>query len=494
MEKYSMTETDSLLDIELIKKKAIAGVVTFTLRTFFVQAFTFLATFILTILLAPEIFGIFFVVSAIINLFIYFSDVGLAAALIQKKEEPSRDDLVSTFTIQQLIIFSLVVIGLMISAKIAAFYKLDYQGLLLLRVLIFSSVLSSLKTIPSILPERKLNFTLLVIPQIAENIVFYTVAVVSAYLKFGIAAFTWAVLARGIVGLGLIYILSPWRPAIGISLKNAKRLTSFGIPFQANSVLALLKDDLLTAFLGKILPFAQVGYIGWAQKWAFIPLRFFMDNVNKVTFPAYSRLQSHTNELSKAVEKSLFFVTYFVYPSVFGMAAIAPKLLEVIPKYNKWEPALPLLYFFAVNSIFSAVSTTFTNSLFAINRPKIVLKFMVFWTVATWVLTYPLVVKFGYIGVGLASAIVAATSIAIIYFVKKEIPVSVGKNIFGPFAISALMFLLVKITVNVLVKDIFGLILTIIIGAIIYFALSFAVFKRHLTEDAIIIIRSLFSR
>ena len=61
---------DYLLDLELIKKRAISGVVTFTLRTFFIQIFTFFATFLLTILLEPSTFGIFFVVSAFINFFI----------------------------------------------------------------------------------------------------------------------------------------------------------------------------------------------------------------------------------------------------------------------------------------------------------------------------------------------------------------------------------------------------------------------------------------
>src|SRR3990167_4668054 len=132
-----MTDLDNQLDLELIKKKAISGVVTFTLRTFFIQAFTFVATFILTILLDPGVFGVFFVVSAILNLFIYFSDVGLAAALIQKREKPTKEDLTTTFTIQQAIVFSLVAFGLIFSSKIAHFYKLDFQGLLLLRVLIF---------------------------------------------------------------------------------------------------------------------------------------------------------------------------------------------------------------------------------------------------------------------------------------------------------------------------------------------------------------------
>lgn len=489
-----MENSEFQLDLELIKKRAISGIVTFTLRTFFIQALAFVATFILTILLTPADFGIFFVVSALINLLVYFSDIGLAASLIQKKEEPTRADLVSTFTIQQAIMLTLVVLAFIFSSRVASFYRLDPNGLLLLKALIFSLFLSSLKTIPSILLERKLNFTKLVIPQVAENIVFYTIAVILALWGFGIASFTWAVLARGIIGLILIYILSPWLPAIAINRESAKRLTKFGLPFQLNSILALLKDDLLTVFLGKILTFNQVGYVGWAQKWAYLPLRFFMDNVNKVTFPAYSRLQEHKANLGKAIEKSLFFVTYFVYPSIFTMVAIAPSLLSIIPRYGKWEPALPLLYLFAINSIFSAISTTFTNALFAIGKPKIVLNFMIFWTTATWLLTYPLVLKFGYFGVGLASAIVATSSIAIAYFVKKEIPISIAKSIFGPLLISAVMFICLKSLLTILPLKISSLILVIFAGAIIYFVLSFAIFKKHLIEDSKIILRSIFAK
>ena len=486
-----MVNISQELETELIKRRAVSGVVTLTLRTIFVQIFTFFGTFMLTILLSPEIFGIFFVVSAILNFFVYFSDIGLAAALVQKKDEPTRQDLVSTFTIQQAIIFFLLFIGLIFSSKIAQFYNLDKEGLLLLRVLIFSLVLSSLKTIPSIILERKLNFTRLILPQIAENLIFYSVAVILAYLNFGISAFSWAVLARGFIGLILIYILSPWKPGIGINLENARKLISFGIPFQTNSVLALAKDDLLTIFLGKILSFAQIGYVGWAQKWSLLPIRFVVDNVNKVTFPAYSRLQSQKYELGKAIEKSLFFVTYLAYPSIFGMIAVAPKLLEVIPRYQKWEPALPLLYLFAINAVFSAVSTTFTNTLFALGKPKIVLNFMILWTSATWILTYPLVLIYGYIGVGIASALVAMTSIATIYFVKKEVKITVGRNIFGPLLISSLMCLIVRLITSTYVSNIVGLALTIILGAFIYLALSISILRKHLLEDAKIIVKAL---
>ncbi len=489
-----MADPNQELDIELIKKRTIAGIVTFTLRTFFIQAYTFFATFILTIILSPEVFGIYFLVLALINLLIYFSDVGLAAALIQKKEEPTRLDLVTTFTIQQLIVLTLVVLGFAFSAKIAAFYNLNSDGLLLLRMLIFSLLLSSLKTIPSILLERNLSFTKFVIPQIAENFVFYTLAIILAFYDFGIASITWSILARALVGLILIYILSPFKPAIGFNLNSAKKLIIFGIPFQLNSIIALIKDDLLIVFIGKILPFTQVGYIGWAQRFAFVPLRFVMDNVIKVTFPAYSRLQHDFSVLKVAIEKSLLFVTLSVYPILVGLLAIAPRVITVVPNYQKWEPALPLLYFFAINAAFAAVNTTLTNTLFAIGKPSIVLKLMVVWTTLSWVLTLLFIKLFGFVGVAAASALVAASTSVIIYFVKKEIEISIIKNIYGPILASLVMFLALNALDGSLPQNIYGLILMIITGTILYLALSFIILKDKLIEGLKAVLTSILSR
>lgn len=489
-----MAETYQEIDIELIKKKTISGIVTFTLRTFFIQAYAFFATFILTILLSPEIFGVYFVVLSIINLFVYFSDVGLAAALIQKKDEPSRKDFVTTFTIQQLIILALVLAGLIFSSKIAKFYGLDSNGLLLFRMLVFSLLLSSLKTIPSIQLERHLSFTRFVIPQVAENFVFYTLAIVLASQGFGISSITWSVLARGLVGLILIYILSPFRPGIGFNLQSAKKLVSFGIPFQLNSIIALVKDDLLTVILGKILPFAQIGYIGWSQRFAFVPLRFVMDNVIKVTFPAYSRLQHDLSKLRIAIEKSLFFVTFSVYPFVVGLAAIAPRVITVVPNYQKWEPALPLLYLFAINALFAAVNTTLTNTIFAIGKPSIILKLMILWTTLTWVLTLLFLRLFGFVGVAVASALVAASTSMVVYFVKKEIKISIIKNIYGPIIASGAMLLFLKGIEGRLPSNVFGVILMIISGCLVYLVLSFIILREKLLESFKTVFSALLSK
>lgn len=409
------------LDVGAIKKKSISGVIALTSRTFILQIIAFAGTFFLTIFLDPSTFGVFYLVSAIVAFLGYFADIGLAAALIQKPTKLTDEDVVTTFTIQQVLILSLVIIGLSVSSYVGRWYGLDGGGIWLLWALLGAFFLSSLKTIPSVLLERELEFGKLVLPQVLETAVFYGVAVILAWKSFGIYSFAWAVILRGIVGLIAIYIVKPWRMRLGINRVVARRLLTFGIPFQMHGFLALLKDDLLTLVLGKLLSLTEIGYIGWAKKWAEIPLRLIMDNIIRVTFPAYSRLQDKPELLRKAIERTMFGLAVFVLPISCGLLFFMVPIIEVIPKYSKWEPAIGAFLLFVVSSLVASFSTPLTNALNALGKIKTTLKLMVGWTIATWILTILLVIKFGFIGVPLSQVIVSLSVGLVVWLVRKEV-------------------------------------------------------------------------
>ncbi len=420
------------IDIELIKRRSVVGVVALTARTFLLQIVAFGATFLLTLFLNPETFGIFYVVSAIISFLGYFSDIGLAAALVQKKEAVTREDLATTFVIQQLLVVVLVSLSLGFSGPIAAFYRLDMAGVWLFRALAVSFFLSSLKTIPSVLLERRLAFDRLVIPHIVETVGFYSVAVYLAWNGGGITSFTWAVLVRGVLGLVTMYIVEPWIPSLVVSRASAKKLMSFGLPFQLNSFLALLKDDLLTVFLGRVLPFAEVGYIGWAKKWAEVPLRLIMDSVIRVTFPAYSRLQHDKKLLVKAIDMTLFGLSAAMLPISSGLLFFMQPMVQIIPKYSKWEPALISFNLFIFSSALAALSTPLMNALNAVGNIRTTLKFMVGWTVSTWVLTVVLLQFFGFNGVALALLFISGSLYFVVRVTKRIADFSFFSNVRGP--------------------------------------------------------------
>ncbi|HJX59030.1 MAG TPA: oligosaccharide flippase family protein [Patescibacteria group bacterium] len=440
-----MQETQEHLDpnaeitIDTVKSRAVKGVVVLTGRTFLLSVLSLVATGFLTVFLSPSEFGIFWIVSAIVNFLAYFSDVGLAAALIQKKENPDKADLRTTFTVQQVLVLTLLVIIFLVSPTLSRIYGFTSEARMLLYALGLSLFFSSLKTIPSALLERKLEFGKLVIPQVLENLVYSLLAVILAWKGFGITSFTVAVLARGVVGLIAIYILQPWVPGFAFSRKSLGGLLKFGVPYQANTLLATIKDDGMTAVLGGILGPAGVGFLGWAQKWGQAPLRFFMDHVIKVTFPAFSRMQDAKEHLERSVTRSIFFICFLVFPSLAGLLVLAPTLVAIIPRYGKWEPALLPLGLIAINTLFAAVTTQLTNLLNAVGRIKITFKLMIMWTVLTWLFVPILSIKYGVNGAAAGYALVGTSSLIAIFVAKRFVNFSLSQSALKPLLASAVM-------------------------------------------------------
>ena len=469
--------------IEHIKKKSISGVIAFTIRTFFLQIISLIATIFLAAFLSPEDFGVYYLVTSIVNIFIFLSDIGLAASLVQKKSEPDIEDLKTTFTVQQILSLGIFIVIILMIPVWRRYLDLSAEGVSLLIALGFSFILASLKTIPSILLERELEFNKLVIPQIFENLTFYLVVVAMAWKGYGVTSYTYGVILRGLVGLLTIYYIKPWRPTLGISKKSLKHLLKFGLPFQINDFLARIKDDLLLVTLKRLLSNTEIGYLGWAQRWSMFPFRFTVDSVIRVTFPAFSRLQHDKETLKKAIEKSVFFIALIIFPLLFGMGAIAYPVTLIIEKYQKWQPAIPALYLFLINVSFASVSTPIINALNALGHIKLTLRIMVFWTALTWVLTLTMVQVYGFIGAALAAALVSVTSLVTIYYIQKIVEVKILRNLF-PQLVSAFGMLIFLLLIREYSDDsVPHLLITIVIGGLVYFGLIFVILRDKLISE-----------
>lgn len=476
-------DSTSELTLEVIKQRAAKGIVSLTGRTFLLQVISLGATILLTLFLEPAQYGVFFLVSAVINFFAYFSDVGFAAALIQKKDKLTNEDLYTAFSVQQLLVFTLVILIFLLTPAISNWYKMNPSAVYLLWALAFSLILSSLKTIPSVLLERKLDFNGLIVPQIFETLAFNVVVVYLAWKGFGVTSFTVAVLVRGLVGLILMYIIQPWRPAFLISRSAIRSLFSFGVPYQLNTFLALLKDDGMTTILGGILGASGMGLLGWAQKWAAAPLRFFMDQVIRVTFPAYSRLQDDKKTLSAAVTKSIFFICLIVFPCLVLLVLLAPLLTTIIPKYNKWQPAIFALSILTINAAWAAVTTPITNLFNSVGKILVTFKLMIMWTVLTWVLIPFLALRYGVNGAAIGFALVGTSSIAALVISRKYVKIDFWFAVIKPLAAAILMGGLIFVLRALTPVHLASVIFLILSGFCTYAVLMYLLCGEVLIED-----------
>jgi O-antigen/teichoic acid export membrane protein len=462
-------EGTQVLEYQEVKRRSVSGVLALISRTFVIQIISFIATLALTIFLDPNTYGIYYLVSSVVNFLAYFSDVGLAAALIQKKEAISKKDLATTFSVQQILVVTLLLVLFFARSLIRNQYHIDQSGMYLLYAMGVSLFLSSLKTIPSIMLEREIKFNKLILPQILETLAFNFVAVFFAWKGFGVTAFTYAVLARGVVGLVTMYIVYPWKPMLGIYKDSLQALLRFGLPYQANTFLAVLKDDGMTIILTKIIGTTGLGYIGWASKWAGLPLRIVMDNLTKVSFPTFARLQHDKEKLARAVEVSLKYMCLAAFPILLCMGFFALPLVQLIPRYTKWLPAIIPLYIYLYNAGWASISTSLTNLLNATGHIKSTFKLMLMWTGLTW-LTMPfLALKFGYLGVAYAVIIIASSSIITIIMAKKYVNFSMLNILKTPLIASISMSVFLTIFIHY-ANSVINLVMIGVFSAAIYFS------------------------
>jgi PST family polysaccharide transporter len=455
------------VNIETIKQKTTVSVVFLSLRNIGIQAISFLGYFLLTLILGTGDVGLFAIVAVSVSILSYFSDIGLASALIQQKEDVTKDDLRTTFVIQQILVLIALFIVFLIYPSISRTHGYGPKEMWILISLCFSFAAASLKTIPSVLLERQLNFKILSTVDIIENTLFYLIAVIFAFLHFGAYSYAIATFIRSLVGLIVIYCLSPWPIGISFSLKSLKKLFKFGIPFQLNSFIAMAKDRLSNLFVAGIIGRESFGILSWAQKGPGVPLTF-MDAIMRVTFPTFSRIQEQKDLLKRSIEKSIYYISFFVFPALAGIALIAPDIINIIPKYGKWLPAVIPLYFYAINAAIAAVTTPLTNAFNAVGKITTTTKLMIMWTILTWIF-YPLLsYKYGYIGTAVASLIVGSSSFIVWYLAGRIFSINILKTIFHPL-IASILIVISLLLISHLHLNLFILLpLKIIVGILIY--------------------------
>lgn len=456
----------------------VSGFVSLTARRIVLLAINFaVINLFLARLLPVSVIGVFNIANSILAFFTFFSDIGLAAAIIQKKEI-TRDDLKTTFTIQEVLAVLITIVVWFAAPSLASIYDLDQSGIWLIRALGAAFFLTSLKVVPSVLLERDLRFGPLVWVEVLETLIFNGVLIGLVLMGKNIEAFSWAALGRGVGGVAAIYLIAPWKVGVGFTKSAARSLLSFGVPFQLNSLLALLKDRLVPLVIAQMVGSVGVGYISWAQSLAFLPLEV-MNIMIRVTFPAYSRLQDNKTVLKETVEKTLFLTGFLLYPLLFGLGAVLPSLIAHVVS-PKWQPALPLVYLFSVNAFWATLSSPFTNVFNAVGKINITLKLMAMWTVLTWALSPILTLYFGFTGVAIASAAISFTSVIPLIIARRMLGVEVMRNIWQPFVSSVLMAFPVYFLAQNFVKDFAGLAAIVGAGGVIYFGLMFLLARQKM--------------
>jgi PST family polysaccharide transporter len=418
-------------------------------------------------LLTPEVFGLYAVLAFVIALGVRAGELGLGAALIQRRDLDPEAGLGAAFT-ATLGLAALLAAAIAAAAPLVARWPgVSGDVTVPVRWLALLVVLASLRMPALVLLERRLAYLPLTAAETADTVTFYSVAVGAALVGAGLWSFVLGAIAARAVNLVVLWGAARWRPTLSWSWGQLAPVMKFGILFQGSALITLVGDAVVPIFVTAWSGVTGVGYLNWAATLAFLPLQV-VSIAGRVLFPALSSLQADADRFAEATGRALNRVTAVLYPAAALLFAGAEPVVRLIFG-EAWVPAVPAVRCFCLSAIIGGTSTIFVHALYSLGRADVVFRLNLASAVLLWAITVVLVPWIGFVGFAVASAILACAGVSYTALsVRRLAPVRVLPAVRVPLAASLGSAAVLAALVGVWIHDLPSLLLAGAVSAVAY--------------------------
>nr|QNO41761.1 lipid II flippase MurJ [Methanosarcinales archaeon ANME-2c ERB4]QNO42739.1 lipid II flippase MurJ [Methanosarcinales archaeon ANME-2c ERB4] len=472
-----------------LAKKAAYGIAWVTLSSILIRVFNFATKIILARLLAPADFGLLAIGLLAINSMGLLRDLGFGAALIYKKDDSDHTAANTAFMLLPIIASVLFVLAYLSAPYVAMFFDTAAVEPIV-RVLALTFIISSFGTVPSMLLEKELEFKKKVLPETVPVAGYACVTIGLALHGYGVWSLVYGQIVSAVLMAVLIWVVSDWRPTFKFDRGVARELFGYGKHILGASVVIFLITNIDDAIIGRMLGMEALGFYTMAYTISNLPATQITHLVSRVMFPAYSKLQDDRDALRRAYLKTLKYVSMLSIPAAFGIFVIAPDFVSVVLGV-KWMPAVPALQVLCFFGLSRSIAAT-TGSIFqATGRPEILLKTSFIQLIVMVLLIYPLVIRYGIVGVGLAVTIpIFIQAIVQVYIVHRILHMNF-KDVYITMFPTCLSSIIMTICLLLLKNKVYGLfhicsvnalILSVLTGIITYITILY-IFDKNLIYD-----------
>lgn len=394
-----------------LKKKTIAGFLWVSSTRVASRAVTITATIVLARLLTTDDFGLL----ATALIFLAFSEIvgelGVTTAVIQKKDL-SKIDLDTIFLFSIFLSLSTFAALFLLSPIISAFF--DSPSLSpVLQVAAISVIFTGIRAVSLGLLTKEMLFkkrSLVDFVSIASGGV---ISIALAYSGFGVWSLVWGRIAQSILGAGLAFYYTPWKPSLHFSLSSLTSMMNFSLPNFGSQFLYFLSEKSGPFIIAKALGVNLLGHYTIAINTSYSPMAQIVNTVYQVSFPMFCKLENDKAPLSRVFCKVSFIVGFFVFPAMVGLLIVADDFIRVVLT-PKWLPSLLILRVFCVVTIIASLSAAIPHVMLARHKQYVMLQYD-----AVCALVFPAcflaAVAFGIDAVALAYLLTRSIMAAVLY-------------------------------------------------------------------------------
>ncbi len=319
---------------ESLKQATTKGLFWSSVERFSNQGVQFVFSIILARLLSPSDYGIIAMVTIFFAVAQSFVDSGFSNALVRKTDRV-EEDLSTCFYFNIGVGIIAYIVLFLIAPLVANFYN---QPILspIIRITGLGVILNSLCVVQQALFTIKIDFKSQAKITLSATVISGIVGILLAYQGYGIWALVWQGVVSSIVRMGLLWLMSKWRPRTGFSKSSFNYLFGYGSKLLVSGLLDTIYNNIYPIVIGKFYNPAQLGNYSRALGWAQLPSANITSILQRVTFPVLSAIQDDTLRLQNSYRRLLKLSAFIVFPLMMGLAAMASPLIRVILT-AKWD-------------------------------------------------------------------------------------------------------------------------------------------------------------
>ena len=300
-----------------------------------------IAMLFLARLLTPEEFGLFAAALVIAGFSAIFSELGVAAAIVQRPVLESRH-IRSGFTLS---IATSLVVGpaVFFSADaIAGFFQIpELAGVV--RLMAFGFPLHGISTVAQSLALRSFRFSwLAMVDAGAMALGFVVVAPVLTLLDFGVYALVAAYLTQQTVLTVILLYGSPHDKRPMFELRAVGELMYFGAGFSLARFCNYFATQADNLIVGRFLGPAALGHYAYAYQLMASPATLFGQILDRVLFPTMASVQHEPERLERAYRSGIFVCATVILPVSAIIAILAPEIVLILLGPVWVDVAVPL--------------------------------------------------------------------------------------------------------------------------------------------------------
>jgi len=337
-----------------LKHKVLDGLGWSFKAQIFTQMINFIVGILLMKLLTPDDFGRFAMVFIVVSFLKNFSNLGLTAAIIQRKNIDEQS-LSTAFWFQTLVAINITGCLLFFGHIFNDFYKEE----ILNQVSFWLGIdffIGSLGMIPLALLQKELNFKVLFKIQLTSIIISSFIGIFMALSGLSIFSLIGKILTWTTINSLGTYLAIKWRPTFNFSFQSLSTLLQFGIPATGNQILTYLVRNSDDFFIGRVIGSTSLGLYNRAYMLMLLPIGNISSVITNVLFPSWSKMQNDIPKIKRDYIRISGIIALISFPLMTLLAFLAkPTVLFLFGE--EWIKMSTVLSILCIIGMLQSVST-----------------------------------------------------------------------------------------------------------------------------------------